>query len=400
MRYPTSPIVLAALALALVLSATVGLSIGCNDHGPEVDLRGVFVRAHDAPRATFVPWQGEQSVQGALNGLVRDGGGEVHFAPGDYDIEVGFQLNRARQIRISGSPGTTLRFLPDAAFTPGLTKGAQPGDTTLTVDDARGVKAGHRYQLYPKDLKGDRLLELTVTKVDGNELTLSRPVAFMGHVQAIPVGSALIDDVCFFRVMQCDEIEIEGLTLDGLGRGRVHGHTTFCGVYVVGVHRPGELPTSRGLRVRNCKLSRLQGRGVCVYSMAEVLVEGCSISGVDSQAIELDHFTTGRVIGNDLSTSGVGVALNDAFASVVERNTIVGCAIGVAFVRHFSEAAFNVDNVIQENIIVGATGPGVDVQSGIKGNVIRGNWFADQPEARWIRAGDGNQIEGNRAFGK
>ncbi|MEZ5973574.1 MAG: right-handed parallel beta-helix repeat-containing protein [Planctomycetota bacterium] len=80
--------------------------------------------------------------------------------------------------------------------------------------------------------------------------------------------------------------------------------------------------------MENCRIENLKGRGFAAYGMNEVLVEGCYFANADSQAIELDHFSSGQVRNNEsIHSSGVGIALNDAFDSVVEGNVVVWIAI-------------------------------------------------------------------------
>lgn len=67
------------------------------------DARGVFVRLAGETEATFVPWTGEAGVQAQLDRLSEAGGGEVIFAAGDYELETGFRVTRARDLRIAGS---------------------------------------------------------------------------------------------------------------------------------------------------------------------------------------------------------------------------------------------------------------------------------------------------------
>ena len=65
--------------------------------------------------AAFVPRTGEASVQSQLGRLREAGGGELVFAAGDYELETGFRITRARDLRIAGSgAGTTrLHFAPE-----------------------------------------------------------------------------------------------------------------------------------------------------------------------------------------------------------------------------------------------------------------------------------------------
>ena len=75
-------------------------------------------------------------------------------------------------------------------------------------------------------------------------------------------------------------------------------------------------------------------------------------------------------------------------------NTLRDCALGVGFVKHFDDAEFNVDSSVRANLVV-ACGRGIHVQSGVAGNRIVGNRFAQMEEALWVRQEGGNEAADN-----
>ncbi len=358
--------------------------------------RGVFVRLAGEAEATFVPWTGEAEVQAQLDRLSEAGGGDLVFAAGDYELQTGFRVTRARDLRIAGSgAGTTrLHFAPEPTVRPTLIEDAQIWSRTLRVAGAGSMREGRGYQLYRADLKGDRILEFVVDRIEGDTLTLRAPIHFMGHVKEIPAGSVVIDEINAFVLRASERVTIEGFEIDGEDRGDVHGHTTYCGIYALGVHRPRALPESAGLTVRGCHIHGLKGRGVCVYSMKDVLVESNHIHGIDAQAIEIDHFAQGVARSNTIEDAAVGIALNDAYSSIVEMNTLRACGLGVGFVKHFDDAEFNVDNSVRANLMI-ACRRGVNVQKGVAGNRIVGNRFAEMDEKLWVRQEGGNEAADN-----
>lgn len=385
-----------ALVSSLALACLTLVALKSPQSAKATDARGVFVRVAGEAEAAFVPWTGEAEVQAHLDRLSEAGGGEVVFAAGDYELETGFRITRARGLRIAGSgAGTTrLHFAPEPTVRPTLIEDARIWSKTLRVADAGSMREGRGYQLYKADLKGDRILEFVVDRIEGDTLTLRAPIHFMGHVKEIPAGSVVIDEINAFALRSCERVTIESLEIDGCDRGDVHGHTTYCGVYAVGKHRPRELPESAGLVVRGCHIHGLKGRGVCVYSMKDVLVEGNHIEGIDAQAIEIDHFAQGVARSNTIVNAGVGVALNDAYSSVVEMNTLRDCGLGVGFVKHFDDAEFNVNNSVRANLVIGCR-RGIDVKSGVTGNRIVGNRFAEMDRALWVRQQGGNEAADN-----
>lgn len=385
-----------ALVSSLALACFTLVALKSPQDAAATDARGVFVRTAGEADATFVPWTGEAGVQAQIDRLSEAGGGEVIFAAGDYELETGFRVTRARDLRIAGSGAATTRlhFAPEPEVRPTLIEDARIWSRTLRVADAGSMREGRGYQLYKADLKGDRILEFVVDRIEGDTLTLRAPIHFMGHVKEIPAGSVVIDEINAFALRSSERVTIEGFEIDGRDRGDVHGHTTYCGIYAVGVHKPRALPESSGLVVRGCHIHGLKGRGVCVYSMKDVLVEGNHIHGIDAQAVEIDHFAQGVVRVNTIEDAAVGVALNDAYSSIVEMNTLRDCALGVGFVKHFDDAEFNVDSSVRANLMV-ACGRGVHAQNGVAGNRIVGNRFAQMEESLWVRQEGGNEAADN-----
>ncbi len=375
--------------MALAFTAT-----SCPENAQIPDARGVFVTPKGAETARFVPWTGEASVQYQFALLREAGGGELIFAPGDYELEAGFRIARTNDLRVAGSRTTRLHFAPEPAVRPTLLAEATRGAVTLRVANSKTMRPGRSYQVYKESLEGDRILEFTVKSIEGETVHLTRGVHIMGHVKDIPAGSIVIDEINAFRVIECENLLIEGLEIDGMNRGDVHGHTTYCGVYAVGVNRPRQLPTTSGLTIRGCYIHGMKGRGVCVYSMKDILLEGNHVHTIDSQAMEIDHFAQGIVRGNTLGDAGVGVALNDAYDSLVEANTFQDCRMGVGLVKHFDDEPFNQGNIVRSNVFVGG-GRGVNIQNGIRNNTVTDNHFGGLKKANWVEQKGGNVDERN-----
>lgn len=361
------------------------------------DARGVFVTLRGAETAKFVPWTGEDSVQAQLD-LLRDaGGGELAFAPGDYELKAGLRIVKVNNLRIAGTPATRLHFAPEPTVRPTLLEEATWRDRTLRVTNPESMKVGRSYQLYREDLKGDRILEFTVAAIEGDTIHLAIEVSLMRHVKEIPPGTVVIDEINGFRIIHCDNLVIEGLEIDGMNRGDVHGHTTFCGILAGGIDRQQKRPTSTGLTIRGCRIHSMMGRGICVYRMENILIEGNQVHTIDTQAVEIDHFATGVVRCNYISDAAVGVTLNDAFDSLVEANSIQNCRAGVSMVQHFAVDPFNKGNVVRNNVLVGGA-TGVHIQAGIKDNQVIDNLFGSLDEARWVKQKGGNTEERNAAL--
>ncbi|MCA9000347.1 MAG: right-handed parallel beta-helix repeat-containing protein, partial [Planctomycetes bacterium] len=249
--------------------------------------RGILVNPADGSPTEFMAWTSEDTVHQAVRKLKSKGGGVVSFLPGEYTIHQGIFLNDVNNVTIRGTMGVKLKFAPSPETMPRLTKEVQQGEDFLMVDRPDLLKVGWKYQVYPESLKGDRILEFRVRKVDQDRVWIAPKVQFMGHVKEIPVGSVVFEHLNFFSLTRCDSVTLEGLHLDGIQRGSIHGHTTFCGVLAVGQYKVGERPKNHRLEIKNCSFVGLKGRGIAIYGMGENLVEGCYFRDIDSQAVEI-----------------------------------------------------------------------------------------------------------------
>ena len=362
-----------------------------------VDERGVYVRLAGEETPEFVPWSSEATVDRQLRRLRDAGGGELRFAPGTYPVLRGFTVPRLQDVTISGSPGTELVFKREPP-TPLTLTAVEEGDRTIKVDRTESLYAGVGYQLYAPYLDTTRVLEFRIESIDGQDVRLEEPVKYLPRQTSIPAGSRVLMTCNFFRVMGSSRVVIEDLTMDGRGRGDVRGHTLYGGVYASGLVQH-ERPTISGLTVRNCTFRGLKGRGIAVYGLADVLIEDCEFRDITAQAIEIDHYSSGRVVGNLVDGAEVGVMLNDCFETVVEGNELRNCLTAVRLLRIFGEDWVNTGNVVRGNRIGPGNRRGVvfedEVSTGLTGNYVIENHFVGQgPKSRFVDA-EGNTVEGN-----
>lgn len=348
--------------------------------------RGYFVQAEGERFPRFHAWTGEMALNRELARLAATGGGEVRLAPGDYELAFGLFLLDCRGLTLAGMPGARLVFAPEPAERARLVTAVTAGATTLEVDRPDLVRPGWNYQLYAPDLAGDRLLEFGVAGIDGTRITLRGPVEFMRHVRAIPAGSVLVQELNALRLRAVDDVTIEGLVIDGRGRGDVQGHTTFSGVLASGAVGAGQGAVNSGLVVRNCTFEGLTGRGVAVYAMTGVRVEGCTFRAIRTEAIEIDHFSSGIVRGNAIHGARTAIALNDAFDTTVSTNLVSGAGQGISLVRHFDDPTVNRGLVIKGNRVT-SSAIGITLGGFTTGYELEGNDLATLDEARRVVPG-------------
>jgi len=351
-----------------------------------LDTRGYFVRAKGERAATFKPWTGEMTLNRDLVRLQVAGGGELRLTPGDYELQFGLFMLDCRGITLAGMPGARLVFAPEPPEHARLVRPAVLGATTLEVDRPDLMRPGWNYQLYAPDRVGDRLLEFAVAGIDGARIGLRGPVAFMGHVKEIPVGSIVVQELNALRLRGVDDVTIEGLAIDGRGRGNVRGHTTFSGVIASGDAGAGRQAVNSGLVVRGCTFEGLTGRGIAVYAMKGVRVEGCTFRSIATEALEIDHHSSGLVLGNYVERATVGIVLNDAFDTTVSANHVHDSAVGIAFVRHFDDPTVNRGLVVAGNRVTG-DGVGISLGGLTTGFELVDNDLANLREARRVVSG-------------
>ena len=384
-RLLTLAVVLTLLAAAVTRPAEAQRE-RATEAAPALDTRGFFVQPKGQRAATFHPWTDEMALNRELVRLQVAGGGELRLTPGDYELQFGLFMLGSRGITLAGMPGARLVFAAEPAERARLVRPALVGATALEVDRPELLRPGWNYQLYAPDGKGDRLLEFAVAGIEDGQIALRSAVELMGHVKGIPAGSIIVQELNGLRLRGVDDVTIEGLVIDGRGRGDVQGHTTFSGVIASGNSGAGEHAVNSGLVIRGCTFEGLTGRGIAVYAMTGVRVEGCTFRSIRTEALEIDHFSSGLVHGNFVQGAAVGIVLNDAFDTTVSANQVHDASIGIGLVRHFDDPAVNRGLVIVGNRVTGH-GVGISLGGLADGFELVGNDLTTLADTRRIVGG-------------
>lgn len=369
--------------------------------------------------ASASTWRVAQDGSGDFNGTdeapliaaiarAKADGGEIVVGPGVYRIGKRLPLGGVRHLRIRGEGEVVLQLAP--ALVTELAAPAEIGATNLVLRSQEGLRAGLKLRVIaPGEVvavtgKPKPSFETVVASVDGATATLAEPLRF-----GAPAGTRVVDenDLNLFTLDGgCDDVTFENLTLDGVLKPdglRQATHHTRCGVWIQGDYdylKGPSGPKPRRIVLRDCRIRNFHGRGISIYSADDCVVENCVIENILDEGINLDHFVERcRVAGNAVRQASVGIELNDVNDSVVERNEIEDCSIGIRVWRYCKLERLNVGNMVRENRLRGIEGPALEFQAGTAENIARDNVLEgsdDAPEKRFRDAGSGNRLERNR----
>ena len=365
---------------------------------PETKRLGLMVRFPGEERFKLVPWGSVETIQDLLDEM-RDNteSAEILFLPGRYEIDGRIFVHMIQDLTISGTPGVELYFREGPDKVTSVTENVDRGSLEMMVADPSKMEAGRRYQIYKESGIHDRILEFTVDEVVDGVVRMELPALYMPHVKEVPPGSWIMEEHTFFRVSRSPRFTLQGITMDGMNRGGIRGHTIYCGVHANGLYKVGFKATTMGLTVRNCTFRNLKGRGIVWYGLGGAVIEHNRLENITAQAIEIDHLSAGIVRNNIVNGAEAGVMLNDAYDSIVEANVLLGCKHGIRFLALYDNGWANHANIVRDNIIGPGSLAGVMFSSeGMVDNVITGNTFLGLRREHWVKNGDGNLIEGNQ----
>ncbi len=347
-------------------------------------------------------------IQAAIDRAVKQGGGEVVIAKGDYLIGASLEIAAATNLTIRGQPGAVLR-LPPLPYAQSL-EAASTGATSLRVDRVEGFKPGMRLhfvapgKVHPFTGKPAPYFLATVACVEPGRLEFKAPLEFPA-----PTGTRLYheDAPNVFAMRGASEnVTIERLTLEGGRRANdptLSGHIIGCGVLAEGPYNYEHGPTGTPIRrlvVRDCVIRHCFGRGVAMYSVADGAVERCTIEDTMDEAIDFDHFAVGcRAVGNTVTGCRVGVEMNDANDCLVRSNRFESCDAGISLWRWCRQSELNVRNRILDNQFLKTIGSALLIRANTASNVISGNVIHGSGSVGIILEGSHQTLERNTITG-
>lgn len=361
----------------------------------EFDITQVPVPAEIKQAQNMIFWQkiGDSSLNQTvwestktINDLVidlQDSGGVIYFSSGDYYIDSEIQIFDISNLQIKGYQAT-LKFPDGPVAHVALTLEAREGDFELFVEDTGFFEVGKEYQIYASNKKGDRLLEFVVTKIKDNSIVIGTPVKYMAHVSQIPAGSLVYKTLNFIKLKDSDNIGISGLVLDGQNFGEIRGHTMYCGIFFQNVYSTYKdlsennidaikSDLTKNFTVNNMVFKNLIGRALAIYAVKNVMIKDNYAENIAVEAFELDHFSSGSIINNQIKKAQVGIQLDDAYDSMVSDNFIENTDIAINIYGHFDDSWLNTGHQINDNHIVNSRSAAVVLNQNAKNNFISNN---------------------------
>ena len=341
------------------------------------DSMALYLRRGSDPELERFKWTSESDANRLIRSLDSPLGHTLYFAPGTYTIRSGLVISGKTNFHLKAVGRVQLVFPQNPTEEEVLlTRDVNKGDRWIEVGDTSTLRAGTRYQIFPSPLNPQRLLEFVIESIEASRIQVTRPVRFMPHVQAIPKGSKVVEELNFIRLHNSDNVSIEGFEFDGRNVGVVGGHTIYSGILGMNRYKAGvqARPHVNGTRISNNRFRNLRGRGIAVYSSANLRISNNSFENVEKEALEVDHYSQAMVFDNTFSNVGLGVVLNDAFSTRVEGNVIHNAqTTGIYLFSLLEGPLINSGHLVTHNCISGKGAIGIRAGDGTTGNLITQN---------------------------
>ena len=354
--------------------------------------------------------ESESDIQRRIEEAIRAGGGDVVISAGVHAISRGLMLKDARHVRLAAAePGKTILQLGPLAFAE-TADAADAGASEIAVTRSQHLTAGMRLWI---EADGERDAFTGKPKpyhlailaaVQGSRLLLKAPLKF-----AVPAGTFIrhADAPNLIEIRGAsDGVRIDGLILDGgrrAGDPPVRGHAQLCGIFATAPYSYEKGPAGplvKAVQVTRCTIRNCFGRGIALYAVEAALVEDCTITGTNDEAIDLDHFTVRAIVRrNRVEACAVGVELNDASDCLIEENEFRACRTGLNLWRWCKQPGLNERNRIVRNAFLGMTGNALQIAAGTAANHFIDNRIADAARNGISLSGSGQTVTGNRFSG-
>ncbi|MDZ4200264.1 MAG: right-handed parallel beta-helix repeat-containing protein, partial [Kiritimatiellia bacterium] len=226
----------------------------------------------------FSPDSFTAGIQEAVDRLPPEGG-IVQLPAGRFLLRR--SVNLPSNVTLRGSGSATVLTRPDQARSP-LARRAEAGETAIEVEDGSRFEVGAQIAIFPEADRGRggwAAAKKIVTAVDGNTLTLDRPLryAYDPETRGVqdrgmggwpPVAINLFPGI---SVSRANDVRIEDLKLDGNPARNPGPETTFT-LAAIHVER-----ASQDCLIRNVTVSGWPSDGIGVQGGSGHRITGCIV---------------------------------------------------------------------------------------------------------------------------
>ena len=350
------------------------------------------------------------TIQQAVDALPETGG-TVVLPPGEYPIRQSIRLRS--NVTLQGAGPTTVLWKKKHAESK-LAAVAQAGSRAIQVVNAKGFAEGDQVAIRDKDAMGWNVAQAIITRVEGNQLLLDRPLprtydpAKMGFViHAFPAITAEKASGIVVKNLAIRDDSVRDLSMFGPLDNPRAKWLPVLPFHVAAIHFNGVADS----RVENCFVTgwlsdgiSIQGGSVKGPSAGNVTVTGCVVEKCGGHGLHPGGGLHDSVFTRNISRNNGGDGL--FFCAAVQRVTVSENQLlgnkgnGVGGLGDSGDKF----NIVTNNIISGNGEHGVQMNGGenntVVDNTVQNNSQSvpGQYSGIWLRATSKSIVKGNRCF--
>ena len=299
-------------------------------------------------------------LQEAVDAL-PERGGIVLVPPGIYPLRRHVHLRSHVTIRGVGQSSLITRT-PEVSSA--LIEDAQAGDTAVQVESTAEFEVGMEVSVFDKAKRGWYATHALITDIDGNTLTLDRPIN-EGHPCLLAQNGMVAHAFSAFVAWEERGCELESLSIDG---GNTTGQSAFADFTISAIH----FVRTTDARVRSCIVRRWPADGFSVQGGASATVTDCIAEGCLGHGFHpgtsVQHSLWTNNIGRDNGQDGLYFCMRVRH-SVVSNSTFYGNGrYGIGGLGD----GYDEFNVVANNTCVSNARHGIEASRG-KNNTISSN---------------------------
>ncbi|MFV2069536.1 MAG: right-handed parallel beta-helix repeat-containing protein [Pirellulales bacterium] len=352
----------------------------------------------EEPAIHVRPSQTAEALQQAIDTCQAAGGGRIILEGGTHLLDRPLHLRDAVHIAMIGQDDTRLTLAPQRvlvtadACKKGQTFVPVKGTTRALPSGKLEVQAPGRTDPTPgTDLRRQiPYFDITVKETANDRLILEKPLS-----HSVPKGWKVVSAYNAIEIAGTSrDIRLENLSIEGNRKAwpvAPRNHSRHCGIFLAGQYsyQTGPSPEPiRGVTIAGCTVRDFHHRGMALYSVANSLIDRCTVEQTGAEAIDLDHFVQRcRVTDCRIRQGAVGVELNDASHCTVDDTVIEDCPVGIKVWKWCQVDGWNMDNCFAGNTVHRASDTGIFLAKNTTKSRIVGNTL--------LECGIGVRLQGN-----